>query len=181
MCVRMHACLHVSVVVAFPCACAKTCRKAKTNHAPHTGLGNNQQHPTQSIVLGMEGLVREKGGERWERTYVQKQTLPPAKWSRKHLQEGSGLWGFRGWLVRECFVCRVGVGGFHILPHCHIWGSHLCWADGSLSSPVLMARGAARSGPVMAIPGCPGEGCGAACLLFSHPRPSTTSQSSLPG
>lgn len=44
--------------------------------------------------------------------------------------------------------------------HCHIWGSHLCWADGSLSSPALMARGAARSGPVMAIPGCPGEGSG---------------------
>lgn len=59
---------------------------------PHTG--NNQQHPTQSIVLGTEGLVREKGGERWERPYVQKQTLPPAKWSRKHLQEGLGAVGF---------------------------------------------------------------------------------------
>lgn len=45
--------------------------------------------------------------------------------------------------------------------HCHIWGSHLCWADGSPSSPALMARGAARSGPVMAIPGCPGEELGA--------------------
>lgn len=76
-------------------------------------------------------------------------------------KRGSGLWGFRGWLVQECFVCRVGVGGFYILPHQHIWGSHLGWADGSLSTPVLMARGAARSGPVMAIPGSPGEGPGA--------------------
>lgn len=76
-------------------------------------------------------------------------------------KRGSGLWGFRGWLVRECFVCTVGVGGFHILPHCHIWESHLCRADGSPSTPILMARGAARSGPGMAIPGHPGEGSGA--------------------
>lgn len=31
-------------------------------------------------------------------------------------KRGSGLWGFRGWLGRECFVYRVGAGGFHILP-----------------------------------------------------------------
>lgn len=31
-------------------------------------------------------------------------------------KRGSGLWGFQGWLVRECFVCTVEAGGFHILP-----------------------------------------------------------------
>lgn len=70
-------------------------------------------------------------------------------------------------------------GGFYILPPCHIWGSHLCWADGSPGTPVLMARGAARSGPVMAIPGSPGKVSGqpqAACWRFSRPRPSASSQ-----
>lgn len=40
-----------------------------------------------------------------------------------------------------------------------------------------MARGAARGGPVMAVPGCPGKGLGPApgsLLAFLPPQPSTT-------
>lgn len=70
--------------------------------------------------------------------------------------------GFPRMVSAGMFCLWVGVGGFHILALRHIWGSHLCWADGSLSTPVLMARGAARSGPVMAIPGRPGKGLGLA-------------------
>ena len=75
-----------------------------------------------------------------------------------------GLWavGFLRMVSAGMFCLWVGAGGSHILALRHIWGSHLCWADGPLSTPGLMARGAARSGPVMAIPGRPGKGLGLA-------------------
>lgn len=72
------------------------------------------------------------------------------------------------------------------LPHparYHIWGSHLHLADGSPSSPALMARGAARSGPVMAIPGSPGEESGEGPkqpVCFPPGRPHTPLSLSLP-
>lgn len=66
----------VSVCVVFTHVHAlKHTAKPKQNTLPTLALelgGNNQQHPTQKTVLDMEELVREKGGERWERTYVQK-------------------------------------------------------------------------------------------------------------
>lgn len=148
----MCVCVHTRVLARS---------KAKTACSPHWpwSLAVTTSSPHPEVRSGcMEGRGRErKARDGKEHMFKNKHCLL-LNGLESICKRDSGLWGFRGWLVWECFVCRVGVGGFHILPHCHIWGSHLCWADGSLSSPVLMARGAARSGPVMAIPGRPGEG-----------------------
>lgn len=51
----------------------KSAAKPKQSMLATLQLGHDiQKQPIQRLALGMEGPVREKGGERWERTYVQK-------------------------------------------------------------------------------------------------------------